>query len=71
MIDYNSDGIKKSLSDLFQKADQTPIYQGCQTNGLCYCTGACRKVIGYTKADGTKIFNKENELGENETGKLF
>lgn len=70
MIDYNSEGIKRALSDLIQKSEDTPIYKGCR-NETCYCTGACKKVIGYIKPDGTKIFNKQNELGENEIGKLF
>lgn len=31
-----------------------PIYAKCPSNGLCACTGACRKILGYD-TDSEKV----------------
>lgn len=38
--------------DFFKKLQEDrntlePIYAGCPNNGPCFCTGACKKVVGY------------------------
>lgn len=47
-IDKDKDELKYIFS---QKAKEfsdskVPIYRGCQ-NEVCYCTGACKEIIGY------------------------
>jgi hypothetical protein len=38
--------------DFVKKAQEhaetkVPILRGCPNNGPCFCTGACREVVGY------------------------
>lgn len=30
-----------------QQDTRVPIYRGCNSGGSCFCSGACREIIGY------------------------
>lgn len=50
------------------KADPNgvPIYAGCPSNGLCACTGKCKKIIGYnTDPDKIKAYHEDIERRNN------
>jgi len=36
----------KSEAKKFNDGNKVPIYKGCQ-NGRCFCTGECKKIIGF------------------------
>jgi hypothetical protein len=44
--------IPQKAMDIYEKPDPNgvPIYAKCPSNGLCACTGACRKILGYDTA---------------------
>lgn len=39
-----------------------PVYAQCPANGLCACTGACRKIIGYD-TDPEKVRAYHESIG--------
>ena len=62
MIDYRKGGYHTE----YEKPKETPIYKGC-SNRSCYCSGDCKKVIGHTREDGTKVYYEQNnEFGLDE-----
>lgn len=36
-------------------SDKEPIYKGCP-NGRCFCTGACKEIVGWMPKAKTSIF---------------
>lgn len=64
---YSYDNRKKAIES-FIKENKIPIYRGC-SNESCFCTGACREIIGYRdKIPGEKIPFKFEEEPEYELG---
>jgi len=49
----------------FFNGGKRPIYKGCG-NSQCFCTGNCKKVIGYEYPDGSKEYLPEDILKQNE-----
>lgn len=40
-----------------------PIYAGCPSDGLCACTGACRKILGYdTDPEKVRLYHESIEI---------
>ena len=40
-----SQEVKDEVDNIFKK-EKVPIYKGCKVK-MCYCTGECKKIIGY------------------------
>jgi hypothetical protein len=48
--------IKKLIEEKFSNMKDTqPVYAGCNVIGECYCTGACKRIIGYRKKNANPI----------------
>lgn len=45
---YTSEEYDKIKRELEKQLEDEPIYRGC-ANAQCFCTGACRQIIGYRK----------------------
>lgn len=62
--EYYQEGInnrdKIIKSHLSETENKVPILAGCKGD-VCYCTGACRKVIGYRDMTAQEIRDKNRE----------
>jgi hypothetical protein len=38
-----------------EKGKTKPVFNKC-TNERCFCSGNCKKIIGYEKEDGTIVY---------------
>jgi hypothetical protein len=44
---YNTKTVQEILNNWNDEhKDQEPVYQGCK-NKLCFCTGECKKIVGW------------------------
>lgn len=56
----------QDLQQLQEKDKCTPVLRGC-TNEQCYCTGACKQVIGYWQNGVYTPLPKSNGIDKLET----
>jgi len=59
------------IEDAKPDPNGVPIYAGCPSNGLCACTGACKKILGYdTDPEKVKAYH-ENIARQNQAMKEY